>query len=729
MDLIALSAEITIAGGEAGTSHGVPGLLAQPAPTKAARGRERDYLFAHLALTGPQAETDPLAEELLRQLSARFYQTGGSVTAALRRAVLDLNERLLHVNLQNRTNYEGAITTAVLHGDELFTLQAGEALAFLGHNFGVERLPARKPDLITPLGRSAGIDFRFAYNRLQIGDMMLLADPRLAHLNGTTLSSVLVDSDIESGIDGLVDVTGDDNARLLLMEFTDEVPATLPVNLTPQAPPRVSTPRKQPAPAAAAVPAAAEPAAAQGPVRESGRPPLRAVGVPTISSAAVETKARQAAAQSARGLSEASGWLAVLVSRLRPAEPPPDEERIGWAIPTAIAILVPIMMVVVVASVFLQQGTVQQLGEIKTAMIQQTLLAQDVQSIDPAQAQIYYNSVLALAAEAESIRPGDTEVLRMRNEARDFLDQLDGVTRLLGRPLAAFGDDALLAGVELGDEEEGSLFLSEETAGSVLFQPISDGLTEAAGETSQIAFLGQSVGTQTVGPIVDILWRDTATAATRQGLAMLDRAGVLYTYYPNLGDIRSVPLDPNDELLNPQAMAEFADRLYVLDTISGMIWKYFPEGEGFVQNEEDKAIFFSDQADLGSAVDFDLYSEDGSMIVIYADGRVRYYDTRSGRIQWDETTLLANGLSSPLVSPVAVEMVGRGLNASIYILDPGSSRLVQVSRAGIVVSQYRILDEQDVDLLRQSRDFAVAETPLRVFVTVGDQIYVATRGN
>ncbi len=729
MDLIALSAEISIANGVADTSHGVPGLLAQPAPSKAARGRERDYLFAHLALTGPQEETDVLTEELLQQLSAKFYQTGGSVTAALRRAVLDLNERLLYTNLQNKKNYEGAISTAVLHGNELFTLQVGEALAFLGHNFGVERLPAKRPDVITPLGRSAGIDIRFAYNRLQIGDMMLLADPRLAYLNGTTLGPILVDSDIESGIDGLVDVTSEDTARMLLIEFTDEVPATLPVNLTPQAPSRAAVTRTQPTQAAPTAASETAPPDVQGPVREGGQPPMRTMGAPALSSAAVETKARQAAAQSARGLSEASGWMAVLVSRMRPAEEIPEEDRIGWAVPTALAIMIPILVVVVVASVFLQRGNVQQLGEIKTAMIQQTLLAQDVQAADPAQAKVHYDSVLALAAEAEVVRPGDTEVIRMRNEARDFLDSLGGVSRLRARPLASMGEDALLGGVEVGDEEAGGLFLSNEAAGSVLFQPTDASLTTVEADASQVAFLGQSVGTQVVGPIVDILWRDTASADTRQGLAMLDRAGVLFTYYPNLGDVRGVPLDQNDELLNPQAMSEFGTRLYVLDTISETIWKYYPDGEGFYQNADDKTIFFSDQADLSLAVDFDLYSEDGSMVIVYSDGRVRYYDTRSGRIQWDETTLLENGLGSPLVSPVAVELVGRGLNASIFVLDPGSSRLVQLSRAGIVVAQYRILDEQDVDLLSQSSDFAVEETPLRVFVVAGERVYVATRGN
>ena len=229
MDLLAITAQLSIANGTVLNEGTVPGLVARPAPPKAARGREHDFLFAHLTLTGPADETAELAGELIEALGKRFFAATGSVTSALRRAVIDTNDQLLRRNLAAKTTREGALSCAVLHGNELFTLQVGEGLAFLGHNFGIERLPARPPQHLTPLGRSAGIDIRFAYHQLQNGDMMLFCDPRLAHLSGESLSDVLVDTEIESGLDELLDIVAGDTARLMLVEFADELPSTLPL--------------------------------------------------------------------------------------------------------------------------------------------------------------------------------------------------------------------------------------------------------------------------------------------------------------------------------------------------------------------------------------------------------------------------------------------------------------------------------------------------------------------
>ena len=198
MDLLAITAHLSIANGTVLNEGAVPGLVARPAPPKAARGRERDFLFAHLTLAGPADETAELAGELIEGLGRRFFAAPGSVTSALRRAVIDTNDQLLRRNLAAKATREGALSCAVLHGNELFTLQVGEGLAFLGHNFGIERLPARPPQHLTPLGRSAGIDIRFAYHQLQNGDMMLFCDPRLAHLSGESLSGCQASSIIVS---------------------------------------------------------------------------------------------------------------------------------------------------------------------------------------------------------------------------------------------------------------------------------------------------------------------------------------------------------------------------------------------------------------------------------------------------------------------------------------------------------------------------------------------------
>src|SRR5690606_38288682 len=130
--------------------------------------RARDYLFVHLSLSGQPEEYRSLAHDLVDGISSHFYSTSGSVTATLRQAIMEANQTLLRMNLsRSGPTREGAITCAVLREQELFVVQAGEAFALIGRNFGMERLPPQQPERITPLGRSAGLDLRYFHNWLE----------------------------------------------------------------------------------------------------------------------------------------------------------------------------------------------------------------------------------------------------------------------------------------------------------------------------------------------------------------------------------------------------------------------------------------------------------------------------------------------------------------------------------------------------------------------------------
>ena len=122
-----------------------------------------------------------------------------------------------------------------------------------------------------------------------------------------------------------------------------------------------------------------------------------------------------------------------------------------------------------------------------------------------------------------------------------------------------------------------------------------------AEEPTTITFNGQSVGTEVVGPIVDLLWLPGRAAETRDSVTMLDRTGVLFSHYTKLGDTRSIRLGNSSAWLDPVAMATYLDRLYVLDRGAGQIWKYFAD-QNYVQTEDDPAIFFSAQAGLDRCV-------------------------------------------------------------------------------------------------------------------------------
>ena len=722
MDLQAITGQLYIVNGEIQQTAGettstaiVPGLLVQSAPPRVNRNRKNDFLFVHLTLSGSAKETAVLSQEILATTSQTFYQSGGSVTSALRQAISDTNQKLLHLNLSSTArSKEGAISCAVLHNDELYIVQAGEALALLGHNFGVERLPPNPPQKITPLGRSAGLSLNYEHHRLQNGDMLLLADPRIANLPTDTLEPALVDQELEDGLIALQTIIGANTARLLLIEFTDDAEDRFPDVVIPVA--------------AAAVVKDGFP----DPVREGSAPPVplenrkpqpERNGKSTQIAADVEYNTRKATAGAAFGLAAFTDWLTDMLARLRPPRRA-DEEPTNWAIPALIALAIPVLVAIIVTGVYLRRGNAQRFADIKTEIGQNIGLAETAELGDMRN---YYENALVLADEAETLRPGDSEITRLRREAMSALDDLDGVTRLQGEVLYEYAPETNLTAVTLQDGFDGGLYtLSSDS--TVTYHLTDESYTQFEGEPETIVFSEKALGSHVVGKVIDMMWRPEGTAVSRDGLAMLDASGALLTFYPNQKDTRAAPLGLSSAWQIPQAMASFDERLYILDAGAREIWKYFPEGDGFIIKDDEQILALDASADLNAAIDIDIYSEDGSLLVLYSDGRIRYYDTRSGRVQWDEQELQeSGGLTLPLESPTAAKLVGKGLNASIFVADPGTGRIIQIARGGRVIAQYRADDVVGQDLFRNIHDFAIAEGPLRIFVTDGNQLYVTTQ--
>lgn len=732
MELQAVTGQLFIVNGESKTDTPVPGILAQPAPAKSARGREHDSLFVHLSLQGNPDETAVLSQDLLDAISLRYFQSTGGVTSALRRAVIEANELLLRLNLSGTGHSrEGAISCAVLHRGDLYLVQTGEALAMLGHNFGVERLPQKAPDRITPLGRSAGIDIRYFHHRLQSGNMLLLADPRIGHMPTQELAPALVDSEVETGLAYLREAVADDSAQLLLVEFTFEAPSDLPdIEQT------IQRATKALAGVTLPIPRRSSASSAPSPAAEQQKSPGRGTAIPLDDEYAhdapdsepmlnVEQAARRATSEAAMGLSRFTDWLVSLLTRLRPNRTQ-DKQVSDWKLPALLAVVIPILVAVVVTSVYLQRGRVRRFSEIKREMGQQIALAEGV-APDNNMARESYAQVLTLAAEAETLRPRDQEIQRLMQQAVTSLDRLDDITRLNAAPFYQFSDRIELWGVTLREGHNGGMYVLD-GANTAIYQIDTD--EDYLGPTADpqpILTSGQSVGNQVVSPIVDMMWRTRGESISRDGLSALDRNGVLFTFYPNFSDIRSVQLSGFEEWQVPVAITTFGERMYILDAGANKIWKYYPDGDGFTVVENERTIEFSENPELNRAVDLSIYSEDGSLLVLYGDGRIRYYDTRSGRIQWDEAGLLDNGLNSPLVSPTVAKIIGRGLNASIFVADPGSGRIVQLSRGGIVLAQFRATAEDGGELFARLTDFTVTEAPMRIFAAVDNTLYVASQ--
>ncbi len=132
-----------------------PGLLAVTPPRRKARSRSRDLLFMHLVLGGNTNLSTANYLQIISSAAKEFYNTPGSVTAALRTAAITLNSDLLERNME--TSGQGRFTLAtlvlgVVRGGQIYLLISGPAHAYW--MVGDERRDIHDPEMS---GRGLGL--------------------------------------------------------------------------------------------------------------------------------------------------------------------------------------------------------------------------------------------------------------------------------------------------------------------------------------------------------------------------------------------------------------------------------------------------------------------------------------------------------------------------------------------------------------------------------------------
>lgn len=741
-----------------------PGLAALPAPAGAVRGREKDNLFVQLTLSGPPERRQPVLEELTEQFVQGFYQTTGGVMTALRSAVMQVNRELLRRNGEglHGERVTGALVAAVLRDDELYMAQVGEAYALIGHSFGLEPIPSQRTAQPDALGSRPAVDIRFFHNWLQDGDTFLLVDPRVAHLPNQAFVPALVRSAPDHGRAVLLDLLHRHSARMILVHAREGVTAVFPTHRAKAVPPPVM--RAQPA--AEEDPdivrrrrraiAAAQPSAPPVPRPETppetppptfGQPPeddepeedgpeqpaldVAATLRPTDAAAAsdddataeapppgLQGLARSGVARLLSGLAWMLRSLARLLTRLRGRGDADKPELTGreQALALAIAVGVPVLVVLAVTGVYLRLDRGPGIASLRQEAESALQQAQAAASEDERRAQ--YNRVLAIAEQGEAVRPGDPGLTAARRSAQSALDALDGVQRIQADVLYRYSADVRLSAIALGGDDDWGIYLIDAANQRVLYHPTGSDYTPQPGDPLPILTTGDGIGNHIIGRPIDLLWLGKSSSRDRGGIAALDAAGAILTWYPDLQDARADPLALASTWGAPVTLSTYLGRMYVLDTKTEQIWRYLPSNTGYDINQDNKSITMPGQ-DLVQAVDM-TYHNEGSLIVVYQDGRVRRY--LGDRRIWDEGGLSAAGL----VAPTAVHIAGAGLGSSIYVLDPGGRQLVEISFAGSVIERYRLSARDDGrDLLGAARDFAIGGLPARLFVITEDSLIEA----
>jgi hypothetical protein len=155
----------------------LPGLSIAMPPRRPARSRGDDRLVMYLSLSGNAPLSEGRLEQVLSALAKKYYETPGSVTAALRAAAEALNQHLLDRNVGSAGSglqSYGLLAMVVLRGEQLYLARSGEVQAFWINAAQVQHI--YEPEITERgLGLKRPAPLHFFQATPQAGDTLLLA--------------------------------------------------------------------------------------------------------------------------------------------------------------------------------------------------------------------------------------------------------------------------------------------------------------------------------------------------------------------------------------------------------------------------------------------------------------------------------------------------------------------------------------------------------------------------
>lgn len=600
----ALIGHLNVIGGRALMAQ-PPGALVEVAPQRATRGREADTFFTLVLPAGSHIAPASFYEQMAQLAAEKYFETAGSVTAALREVLVFMNQNLIdHNRTAQGRPFLAHMLCAVLRGDDLILGRVGAGVAALAHAGRLEYYPEEPyppHEIPLALGEQQIPDIKFTRHKVAAGSRLLLGDRPLADLNPERVALALG----EIGLD-MVLVRMKENAllqlTLLAVEFVPpEMPAPQPV------------PEGESSKTVAAAVRSAEGRPAERKRRSRGGMSLVGAGIQRFFGILAGAGARIIGLVTG-GIEGAFG-------------PSPDGVKRWYQSPLAasMAVLMPVILVGLVVGLWLG-GTGQTAFELCINEANELAdIARGVPSSNPDGLRSTWNAVIVAAGNCDQLRPGDETVAALMSEGRELIDTLNQVTRRDAKLLASLEDAQfsrlLLQGLDV--------YVLDESRSRVYSTTLTnDGLNLTRQLTPILSMSrGSNVNGYVVGDFIDI-----AFASNTDQVFALDRSGVLVRCPRRQAQqCEALQLRGAENWQNPVAMVVWGpdDRIYILDVGANQIWRYNRDG-GSYSGIATPYFDGQNQGVLQTCVDFKI-DADGSVFALRSDGVVLKYNR--GQIQ------------------------------------------------------------------------------------------------
>ncbi len=647
-------------------------------------------LIVFVSAEGP--DSDHLIKSIHDYLNQILASQGSrSETAALSQAIKAVAAGLYEDNQQSapEERHYASIACALLRGDDACFALTGPATAFLLHVGGVEEImPAGLGTGLRPvpttvhtgdtlngadkarrlrLGDSSDPRVDLIHRRLKPGEKAILADPAFGEIAPApllgALSAALDAEALAASIRNLVRINpACPEFRGLLID-----PELAGLTLK-------------------------SPSALQGKVaREPATPNIQTI---------ISQLQHQLPIQGADFARFETSLRALFRLLLRRLAKTPPRLRLGMLVIVAFVI----GFMVVYSQVRAMQEA-QALAEVTQIRNQLSLLEEQARSIDdPGERRQVLLQAGALSDSLSRFENQNSEIAESARRIRSRLDSIAGVTRPGQAPIVVSVDGRpdrmVLAGIDL--------YLLDQAKGLVhKFLLTPDGSHTQPTSNSVLLRRGDIFDGHLVGDLTGMLWMPAGSIRPNGGLLALESSGKMLYYQPAAG-IKVLEGPGADTRVRLSSLSGFAGAIYGFDSASRQVVWIAPTNAGYTRQPY-RYFEAGVQVDLSDVVDLAM---DGELYLLHSTGKIdRYY---AGKPMPFNATVP----NKPLVRPTQMLVTKN----AIYVLDPGSARVVQFNREGEFQRQIHLDDGEPS--LRAARQIAVDENGGRLYILNGSNVHV-----
>jgi hypothetical protein len=707
-------------------------LITEPSPL-IPLGRGKGNLYAIVEVAGEGMERDEIRRLLLETISKEYFRAAGGITAGLRQAIKAANAQLFRENRDRPTAERliGGVSCVALRENDAYIGQAGPALVYAAHKGELARYPETSPWLdlpppqwvdegyVVPLGVRRDVDMDLFHCRVQPGDTIVLAETVLAQIaRQDRIARAVVYQEVDMALAYLKRLVSGRDCSALVIEI---------LAAAEEAEAEILEEERGPAVEAESLAERVRPGREGRPVGPSALEHMTTIRETLMS--------RLDLAGLLRGLGEGlMAALAILGSgtttlfrRILPEAESPEQapakrvaqarrpraaaETKGNKVMVALAIAIPLIAALFVGIVYLQWGKAREARFVELVEQAEAKHTLALTASDKPTARRLLHEAQGLLTEAQTLKPGDPVVGGLQGEIQATLDKINNVVKLYWIGALQKYDDpgnnpsrVIVSGIDVYVLDKGTNRVYK-----YLLNEVGDGLQDMDVDPVLLR-KGDQRGNIVVSDLVDMVWMPTGGGRQTSNLLVLESGGALLEYDPIFG-LTVLPVGDKDKWRYPQLIGSYFGNFYLLDSQSNQIFKYLPTADGGYSNPPE--AWFQIDVDLAGVVDMAI---DGYIYLLYADGRILKF------MGGEPAPFEQTELDEPLRGPTAIFTSPDEETKFLYVADAGNGRIVQFSKEGQFIRQFRAAEAGVFD---QLKNLHVDEIGSKFYILSGNTLYMA----